>query len=461
VRTHRVWSIGCVCALLTACSLVIDADTDELAHGASGDDSGDGAGDGDTDGQPDTGACADDADCSDGDPCNGTERCDPADPASDAQGCVAGAPPDCGDDVACTVDRCESGVGCTHKPDSTRCDDGVDCTIDVCSLGQGCHNDPNQQRCDFCRPGSVCDVEQGCVGGFANDCSDGDLCTVDQCDVSSLSCLHFGSCEGGPDSCDDAQEIFLNAGRAVAGGSFDRVTATYDGACGDPGGRDAVYKVRIDAVSDIVLDTTASDARTIVAVGTQCSEAGFGLACASLVDGERGARLVIHRYDPQLEGTDLFILIDAADGGENGEYVLTVDVTPVAPDACNATSVRLPVGATLLGFMDALEPANNWGTQQGSCQLATGPQPPESIVSFVADDDDTFRFVVTSDAFAPALYARDRCNGNGPNDELACDAAVLTDTRAEIELDLRQDDEAFLFVDAGKDHGAFVLKNVP
>jgi hypothetical protein len=457
VREHHVWLISGVCSVLTACSLVIDADTAKLAErqrtGSPSDDGG---------GPAPTRPCAVDADCSDDDPCSGEERCAPDDTASDARGCVAGAPLNCSDDVACTEDRCVKGSGCTHKPDSTRCDDGVDCTVDVCSLGEGCRNDPNQARCDFCRPGSMCTADQGCVGGFPNDCSDGDSCTVDQCDESSLQCLHFGSCEGGPDTCDDVEQLFPNNGRAVAGGTFGSVAATYDNECGNGGGRDAVYRLRIDAISDIVLDTRASEARAIVAVGTSCDEAGFTLACAGPTGGDRGSSLVIHRFDPAVQGNDLFILVDGESASDDREYVLIIDVAPVAEDSCNVTNVRLPVGGTLLGFMDTLEPANAWGQQQGSCQLGfAGPALPEAIVSFVADDDDTFSFTATSDEFDPILYARGNCRGQGQQGELACNAALFGDNQAEIDVDLAQDAETFLVVDGAQDGASFVLRNVP
>jgi hypothetical protein len=458
VRTHRVLSISGLCSVLSACSLLIDADKAELATRTG---SADGSDAGDESPVPGT-PCEDDADCSDGDPCSGTERCDPDDASGDARGCVAGAPLDCSDDVACTEDRCVSGEGCQHKPNSTRCDDGIDCTVDVCSLGEGCHNDPNQARCDFCQPGSECSPERGCVGGIPNRCSDGDSCTTDQCDATTLQCQHFGSCEGGPDDCASAEEILLADGSGIVGGSFERVTHQYGTGCGDEAGSDAVYRVRIDEISDIVLDTTASGARTTVAVGKGCT-GDFELACAGeRSGGERGGRLVIHRYDPAVLGSDLFVLIDALSAGETGDYVLTVEVTPVAADRCDNSNVTLPVGATLLGFMDALEPANAWGEQQGTCQLGLGSGPaPEALVSFVADDDDRFRFTVSSTEFSPSFYARRSCAGRRPQDELACQSPLFGESEAELEVELTQGDEAFLFVDGGRDRASYVIRSFP
>lgn len=74
-----------------------------------------------------------DAACSDDLFCNGTETCD------SALGCQAGEPPDCADEVACTVDACNEVADlCIHAPDDAACDDGDECTLDTCSAAAGC-----------------------------------------------------------------------------------------------------------------------------------------------------------------------------------------------------------------------------------------------------------------------------------------------------------------------------------
>ena len=45
-------------------------------------------------------------DCSDGLYCTGEEFCRPNDSRADARGCVMGAPPNCDDGIACTIDTC-------------------------------------------------------------------------------------------------------------------------------------------------------------------------------------------------------------------------------------------------------------------------------------------------------------------------------------------------------------------
>lgn len=76
----------------------------------------------------------DGASCSDGLACNGAETC------VDAM-CSAGAPLDCDDGDACTVDSCVEPAGCVYERvccmRDAECDDGDACTIDACE-GERC-----------------------------------------------------------------------------------------------------------------------------------------------------------------------------------------------------------------------------------------------------------------------------------------------------------------------------------
>jgi hypothetical protein len=409
--------------------------------------------------------CRDDSDCDDGDLCSGTETCAPDKPGADAlTGCVAGQALACDDRVACTEDVCVPHIGCASTPNNQRCNDGVDCTIDVCSPQTGCRSDPSDVRCDFCQPGSQCDAAKGCVGGFANDCSDGDSCTADQCDPEAATCRHFGSCDVGPDTCETPESIALQNGHGVVGGSFAHLTSTYETRCGKERGRDAVYHVVIDALSDVVLDSTLGSARTALAVGTSCSAAGFDLACAgSLSDAERGSRLLVHRYDPMVSGRDLFILVDAFDADENGDYVLSVDITPAAADSC-AGNLSVGAGGTLLGFIDTRVPPNLWGTERGSCQPAAElGTAPEAIVAISGAADGTVTLEASSAAFSPALYVRNRCEDKGNTAELGCTITALDGSPNTVQLDvpLAAGSQGFAIVDGGKDGAPYTLRVLP
>jgi len=100
-------------------------------------------------------------DCDDGDYCNGVETCS-------AGACVPGTPPDCDDDIACTIDSCnEDDDVCVNTPDDSYCDDG-----------------------DWCNGPEVCTPGVGCEPGTPPDCDDGDPCTIDTCDEDADECVN-------------------------------------------------------------------------------------------------------------------------------------------------------------------------------------------------------------------------------------------------------------------------------
>jgi hypothetical protein len=155
----------------------------------------------------------DDALCDDGAFCNGAESCDPA------LDCRAGAPIDCADGVACTVDACDEAADqCVHTPDPASCDDGafcngaeicdpaldcqpaafdcsdgITCTVDICDeAADQCVHTPSDALCNdgaFCNGVETCDPALDCQPGTSVDCSDGVACTVDTCDEAADQCV--------------------------------------------------------------------------------------------------------------------------------------------------------------------------------------------------------------------------------------------------------------------------------
>lgn len=152
--------------------------------------------------------------CSDGQFCNGAEVCDPI------QGCQAGPPVSCDDQIACTVDSCnEAKDVCVHSPNKSACQDGLFCNgEEVCVVGVGCQagaapncNDgiacttdacnedtdscvftPHHSSCDdgqFCNGVEVCDVVEGCQAGAPVSCNDGVGCTLDSCNEATDACV--------------------------------------------------------------------------------------------------------------------------------------------------------------------------------------------------------------------------------------------------------------------------------
>ncbi len=96
--------------------------------------------------------CDRDVDCDDGDPCNGTERCESA-------RCVVTAGSQCDDGNACTLDVCMPDGTCEFGDVGSGCvDDGIFCTVTECNQGR-CEHRPDDGRC---ADGQTCDPETGC-----------------------------------------------------------------------------------------------------------------------------------------------------------------------------------------------------------------------------------------------------------------------------------------------------------
>jgi len=156
---------------------------------------------------PQARACLFDSECADGNLCNGIERCI-------AGACQAGAPLQCDDGDACTVDSCEPTAGCAHHDTAcpTACgpgDDGLRCS-----------------------DGSACTVVDTCTGGVcvgtALNCDDGDPCTTDNCDAG-LGCVYVE--EANPPNC--VSDCHMVADHTPCPGDGDPCTqdGCLEGAC--------------------------------------------------------------------------------------------------------------------------------------------------------------------------------------------------------------------------------------
>jgi hypothetical protein len=113
--------------------------------------------------------------CDDGNACTTNTVC--------AAGQCLGQAVVCNDDVDCTIDACDPGVGCVFEPNPARCDDDDGCTEDVCIVGVGCTNIPAPVgticHYDGCTEIGVC-TAGACVITPTPDglpCEDGDGCT--------------------------------------------------------------------------------------------------------------------------------------------------------------------------------------------------------------------------------------------------------------------------------------------
>jgi hypothetical protein len=501
---------------LSGCSAIISTDKDALGGAnLSGGDGGVAAGQGDA-GLPT--ACAKDADCDDGNACNGVETCASGRVGSDLfTGCRAGVPVQCDDGIGCTLDRCEPSVGCVFEANAALCDDGVFCTEDVCDSAaapgaDGCRHVERDAACSYCFSDGRCDAARGgCFGRVtAVSCGDGDACTDDLCDDETRSCIstprdadgdgfparavdlkvcgggsdcddtpgigaaiHPGApeicngrdddcdgqvddaCTGLPDTCDTAQKLTLTDGRAEVSGSLASFAEDYANECGQSRGRDAVYAIAVDGVSDIVIDSLGSAAKVVLAAATTCSNAGFTeLGCAELLrDNAPRSRLLLHRYDPAVMGRTLYILVDGQSATETGAFRVSVEVSAARPDDCASQVLDLGVGGKVLGFYPTAF-AERLGREGGSCQLALGEQQLEAIFRVKAPRDISVALSATTSDFVPVLYARDVCDSEDEADELVCRSAGSGGAPGQLRtvnaaFKLKSGDEAFVLLDGG------------
>ena len=135
------------------------------------------------------GPCDDGSSCTSGDACAGSV-------------CV-GTPIVCKDGVSCTTDGCDPTSGCHFAPSDELCEDGEPCTLDLCDPGVGCLSTPVDLFCDdgapctddLCNPLLGCSAAPvpGCVPDepcdTVADCDDGIACTTDGC-APDKGCSH-------------------------------------------------------------------------------------------------------------------------------------------------------------------------------------------------------------------------------------------------------------------------------
>jgi hypothetical protein len=153
--------------------------------------------------------------CTNGDPCDGLETCDPG-----TGGCLLGTPLVCNDNNACTDDACVPGVGCVFTNNTNPCDDLSACTTgDVCSGGLCAGTlTPAAVTCnagngDPCDGDELCDPATGACGqGTPPSCDDNNTCTDD-------SCVPFTGCVNTPNDANACTDNNLCTTDTCAGGT--------------------------------------------------------------------------------------------------------------------------------------------------------------------------------------------------------------------------------------------------
>jgi len=353
--------------LLSACSLFVDADRDQL--GPEIDIGGDCS---QIETCDDGVACTDDfcdADVGEcvheprADECGPGQECDPHD------GCVGGDTPcsgdgDCVDESGCTAGRCD-GDRCRWEPvdgdqDGTpRCDDCDDARADV-------------------HPG----IAEVCGNGADDDCSGA-------ADGADPVCQGGGGC-GLELVIEDHGEV---EGEARGNSELNSQT------CGRGEGPERIVELVVPQESDLVLSTEGSEFDTVLYIREGCD--GEELACADNRSQARGwldSRLFLMSVPA---GT-YTIVVDAA--GPGGHFRLRVDRDNPRNPSCDRP-LDITGGGTVVGRTQGAD-----AEQGASCSEPTGP-----AAAFSFDQEDFARVMINSEESDFDLVqdvVREQCGGD-------------------------------------------------
>jgi hypothetical protein len=171
---------------------------------------------------------------------------------------------------------------------------------------------------------------------------------------------------------------------------------------------------------------------------------------------------MIHNYDPKARGDMVYLLVDGASQAEQGAFRVTIQVTEVTEDSCDAP-FDLGACGTVFGFFDE---GGIVGTERGSCQSAPGEAQPEAIFKLTAPSDGTLVATAQSAQFFPALSLRTLCSSSSKDSELACinsadGGSGPPQRRAEITVRTPTSGSLFLLLDGGQSGASYSLKCVP
>ena len=110
--------------------------------------------------------------------------------------------------------------------EDAQCDDGIGCTSDRCDQDfLRCRFTSDHSVCDnaiYCDGSERCSLKTGCGPGTPPSCSDGNLCTIDQCEEASQSCTQVPrdadqdgdrDAHCGGEDCDDQNPVTTTATR--------------------------------------------------------------------------------------------------------------------------------------------------------------------------------------------------------------------------------------------------------
>jgi cysteine-rich repeat protein len=347
-------------------------------------------------------------------------------------------------------------VGC-QVLDSSGC--AADCGNGVQEPGEACDGGDNPATCVDLGFSNPSPIGPGCspactptpTGCFAL-CGDGNQEPTEACDDGNVTpgdgCSATCQLEQGG-SCGAATALSIGYGMPLslsgttAGASAALTTADVD--CTNASGKEVVYAITVTEPGFFTawLDRAGTTFDSVLYVRTDCEDDATTTLCAdsSLIEGNQfagGGEVV---SIPVQDNQTVFLVVDGAFAGDEGNYALSVDVS--AGTNC-FDPIPFPIWAGTP--MKALGSTNNQtATAQGEC----GGNSADDVVYELRRRTPTITNMLTSlepglTDFDSLLHVRTNCNSGFS--EVACDNAA-GDGGELVDLLFMNNDTRFVWVD--------------
>lgn len=388
---------------------------------------------------------ADDSMCGDTNACNGIERCNPRAQGADPRtGCTPVRPEnviDCDDGNNCTIDSCDSTVGCVHSPRDLDGDGFVDRTCTSDGLPTGTPGTDCNDSDALVYPGAV----EDCFDGRDNNCNS----QADFFDVAA-------NCRAMNDTCGSAR---LLPGPGTYNVGLTGTTNNYTLSCNTSTANDVVFRFHLDAPQDVRVTMASTDTGSAIAVGSTCDMTTLAERSCGRVVTAGGSSASPSIFLRALPAGDHFLVLEAVGAGPY-RFSLRYDPPTTFPagDACppGSPAADLALGMGAPGAPSTVTPMSLGDDFSLACN--TGLPRPDGLLRFTLTDTRNVDLTVSSAAGTNFVSVRRRNGGTCPGTQLRCQAST-SNVAYTIGLRDLPPDEYYVIVENSVDSPVTVTAN--